>query len=420
LVTTFLTKSGGLLGPIAHVLGLIMNGIYEFFNIFGIQNIALCIIVFTFLTKALMLPLTIKQQKFTKLSSRMNPELQKIQAKYKGKRDQDSITRQQAETQAVYHKYGASPTAGCLPLIITLPIMFALYQVINNIPAYVDAIKSVYDNIAIAIQNTGGDVATPMKVLADNAKISIVKFNEMDTNVISNNHIIDILSKFKSTHWDQLSDSFPAIKDVIVVNASKIKHANSFFGVLNIADAPGWKFPGLLIPFLAMALQFVQGKQIAVKNTTNKDNPTANAMSSMNTIMPIMSGVFCIMLPIGVGIYWIASSLFAIAQQYFVNKYMDHINVEELIEKSAMKASKRREKMGTVPNNSMQELAKKQTKSIEGTVTEKIDSPEKNEEEKKKVYEPTNFKKSNVSYKSGSIAANANLLQKRNSEKGDK
>lgn len=72
----------------------------------------------------------------------MNPELQKIQAKYKGKKDDVSLRKQQAETQVVYQKYGANPTSGCLPILITLPIMFALYQVIYNIPAYVN---HVYD-----------------------------------------------------------------------------------------------------------------------------------------------------------------------------------------------------------------------------------------------------------------------------------
>ena len=105
-----------------------MNGIYEFFHLFGIQNIALSIFVFTFIAKSLMLPLTIKQQKAMKLSSRMNPELQKIQAKYKGKKDEASLRKMREETQAVYQKYGTSQLSGCL-LINNIPIMLALYSV---------------------------------------------------------------------------------------------------------------------------------------------------------------------------------------------------------------------------------------------------------------------------------------------------
>ena len=79
MVSVFLTQNdGAILGPIAKVLGLILNAIFEFLSNFGIENAGLCIIIFTFLVNALMIPLTIKQQKFTKLSSKMTPEINKI------------------------------------------------------------------------------------------------------------------------------------------------------------------------------------------------------------------------------------------------------------------------------------------------------------------------------------------------------
>ena len=140
----FLTQVDGILGPIAWVLGKILNAIYNFISLFGIENIALCIVIFTFVVKMLMLPLTIKQQKFTKLQSKMSPELTKIQQKYYGKNDEESLRRQRAETQEVYAKYGASPMGGCLPLLISLPIMFALYRVIYAIPAYVTDVGELY------------------------------------------------------------------------------------------------------------------------------------------------------------------------------------------------------------------------------------------------------------------------------------
>ena len=85
-----------------------------------------------------MLPLTIKQQKSSKLMAVMQPEIQAIQKKYKGKEnDQKAMMMMQTETKAVYEKYGTSMTGGCLPLLIQMPIIFALYRVIYNIPAYV-------------------------------------------------------------------------------------------------------------------------------------------------------------------------------------------------------------------------------------------------------------------------------------------
>lgn len=429
MFNVFLTQTGGLLGPIANVLGIIINAIYEFLSLFGIQNVAIVIILFTFIVRGLMIPLTIKQQKFSKLSSKMNPEIQKIQAKYKGKKDEASLKKQQTETQAVYQKYGASPTAGCLPLLISLPIMIALYRVIYNIPAYVYDIREMYANIAEAIRGTSGyvDILTNM---ASGVGLKTSSFNEFTSDgILSVNHVIDILVKFKSEQWAELVNKFPDLQSIIDPNYANILSVNKFIGGLNVIDPPGYTFPGILIPILAAGLQFIQGKQTQAlsSNTTDKSNPMNSTMGAMNTVMPIMSGVFCIMLPIGVGLYWVAGSVFAILQQLVINKHMEKVDVEELIEKNVMKANKRKAKLGIDPNASMSELAKKQTKSIETVKNNNDTSTAKNgtstsgyANSVKKNYEPSDYKKSDVSYKAGSIAANAHLLSNRNNNKGDK
>lgn len=413
MLVTFLTKSTGVLGPIAGILGLIMNGIYEFFYYFHIQNIALSIFVFTFLVKTLMLPLTIKQQKFTKLSSRMNPELQKIQAKYKGKKDEASVRKMQAEQQAVYQKFGSNPTSGCLPILITLPIMFALYSVINNIPAYVPEVKNLYVNIAQAVQHQNGYVNT----LTTLAKGLRVKANTL-SNLSDVNNVINVLGQFGTEQWTKLSAAFPSQSGTISHNLDQITKVNNFLG-LNITNAPGWKFPGIIIPVLAMVLQFIQGKQIQVKNKdADKDNPAAQAMNSMNVVMPIMSGFFCVTFPIGVGLYWIATSVYTIIQQFFVNKYMDRIDIDELIEKSVKKANKKR---ATVGGASLQELANRQTKSIDTMKSGKENNTKLNEDTDQVNDETESSEnKSKTSSNPNSISDIANLLKNRNSEKGDK
>ena len=95
-----------LIGPIAKLLGLIMNGIFYVIDFIGIPNIGLAIILFTIVVNLLMLPLTIKQQKFSKLSQKMQPEIQEVQKKYKNKKDQASMMAMNQETQAIYAKYG--------------------------------------------------------------------------------------------------------------------------------------------------------------------------------------------------------------------------------------------------------------------------------------------------------------------------
>ena len=113
--TLLLTKANNFFsfGPVADVLGWIMDLLFRFTNLFGIMNIGLCIILFTAVIKLLLLPLTIKQQKSSKLMAVMQPEMKMIQEKYKGKTDQQSMMMQNQEMKALYEKYGTSMTGGC-------------------------------------------------------------------------------------------------------------------------------------------------------------------------------------------------------------------------------------------------------------------------------------------------------------------
>lgn len=419
-----LTKSGGILGPIATLLGWILNGIYNFLGLFGIHNVALVIVLFTFIVRGLMTPLTIKQQKFSKLSAKMNPELTAITAKYKGKKDEASMRKQQAETQAVYMKYGANPTSGCLPLLIQLPIMFALYQVIYHIPAYVNEINVWYKNIGEAIISNGNYLEV-MKAFAKSTQVNMNTFTEMTNGNLSLSHMIDILAKFSSDNWSELINKFPALETIIKTNSAHIVKVNSLFNTMNILDKPGMKFPGIIIPFLAAGLQFIQTKQMMAANPTpiDKDNPMSASMGMMNNVMPIMSGVFCFMFPVGIGIYWISGSLFAIIQQFVINRILAKIDIDDMIKRNVEKASKKKAKLGLDPNATLEDLAKTQTKSISSRVQapENTSSTSSYANAVKKNYGDSNSGKSDVSYKPGSISANANLLKTRNKDnKGDK
>lgn len=122
---------------IAILLGYVMRGIFVVLDMMGIHSIALCVILFTIITRMLLMPLTIRQQKFSKMTSIMQPELQAIQAKYKGKKDNVSMQRQQVETQMVYEKYGVSMSSGCLPSLLQIVLLFALYPVIYDLEKHI-------------------------------------------------------------------------------------------------------------------------------------------------------------------------------------------------------------------------------------------------------------------------------------------
>lgn len=409
----FLTQVTGILKPFAWIMGVILDAIYKFVGLFGIHNIALCIFLFTFVVKMLMLPLTIKQQKFTRLSSKMNPELTKIQEKYKGKKDEESMRRQQAETQEVYAKYGTSPMGGCLPLLISIPIMFALYRVIYAIPAYVGEVGNWYGVVADKVIGIGGHADAIETFISDNAiKVTNNLATYAQNSTEYRNSLIDILAKFSTANWDAFFNTaaFSGISAACVSAVESIKSASNLFG-LNILDTPTFKnLWSLIIPVLAVVTQMIQGKMTTAQQPDNKKEDSAmNTMKSMNTIMPIMSGVFCLMLPIGVGIYWIASALFTIFQTIFINRYLDHADIDAMIEKNVEKENKKKEKLGVVHDNKMAEVAKASTK----TYDTEFDSTSYKKNNKKRSATASDYKRSNVSYSASSIAANANLLGSR-------
>ena len=403
-------------------MGLILDWIFQFVNLFGIQNIALCIFLFTFVTKMLMLPLTIKQQKYSRLQSRMSPELTKIQQKYKGKKDEESLRRQQAETQAVYAKYGTSPMGGCLPLLITLPIMFALYQVIYNIPSYVGQINEWYTTIVNGINSLNPDSAVIVQNVtefvnanASNAAVGLEAFTQTPTTET----LIDILSKFTEPSWDAFfkSDFFGSLatNSAIISAKDSILSANGLFGlsILETPMASAWY--AYIIPVLAAATQFIQGKLQNGNNPAANDpnNPAAGTTKAMTTVMPIMSGVFCIMFPIGIGIYWIAQAVFTIIQSLFINKYLDRVGIDDLIERNLAKSAKKNEKLGIKHDDKMAAVARTNTKTVKAENVRSIESGETSVSKKNKNRKNNNgsdYKRSTVSYSASSIAANANLL----------
>ena len=119
-------------------------------------QVVLSIVIITIIIYMCLLPLTIKQQKFSKLSQKMQPEMQAIQAKYKNKKDQASMMAMQEETQLLYQKYGISPMGSCVQMLIQMPILFALYRVFYNIPAYLSGVKGSFTGLVDSIQQTSG------------------------------------------------------------------------------------------------------------------------------------------------------------------------------------------------------------------------------------------------------------------------
>ena len=424
-----LTKSTTfIIGPLASILGYIMNAIFWLQEKIGIANIGLCIILFTIVIYLILTPLTIKQQKFSRLSSKMNPELQAIQKKYKGKnQDQAAMMKMNEETQAVYAKYGVNPMGSCVQLLIQMPILFALYRVIWNIPAYVTSVKEAFLPLAQKLLNMSG----AEKFMAEAAKSTGVAFKEMTENTL-----IDVLYKFKPDNWTALADKFPDISEIVMDTQEKVDHMNYFLG-LNIADAPVQIFMkaistgaillaigAALIPILSAVSQWLNTKLMTVTSNTQQPqkgqpNTMDSTMKTMNTMMPIMSAVFCLTLPVGMGIYWIASAVFRtiiylFIDKFFNNKSVDDISMDldELVKKNLEKINAKRAKQG-LPPQKITNTAKINTKHIEHKESSV-------EEKQEKMKNSTDYYKSTSTAKPGSLAAKAQMVKQYNEKNAKK
>ena len=417
------TKSGTpIIGQLATVMGWIMDGIYKLLNIFGIQNIGLCIIIFSILIYALMTPLQIKQQKFSKLSAVMQPELQKIQKKYKGKNsDQAAMQKMQEETQAVYQKYGVSPTGSCVQLAIQFPILMALYQVIYKIPAYVGSVKNILSAAVTNITAVNGYTDILQNFIKDN-KMTRVQLI-MDGSKATSNSVTDFLYALSPSQWKSLAETsqFSGFSDTLNSTAKEISHVQDFLG-LNIADQPltyiKAAFVGgsiilaivaILIPILAWATQMLNIKlmpQAAQQgNGESQQDAMMNSMKTMNMVMPLMSAVFCFTFPVGLGIYWVASAAVRSVQQFIINKKMDTIDIQVLINENMKKMEKKREKAGLPPQkitNQAHQSVKNINKIEKGSSNTDVQSRAKKVEE---AYQ----KASNA--KADSITAKANMVK---------
>ena len=414
------TKVGTpIIGQIASLLGWIMNGIYVALDgLFGIENIGLCIIIFSILIYLFMTPLQIKQQKFSKLSAVMQPELQKVQKKYQGKKDQASMQKMQEETQAIYQKYGVSPTGSCVQLLIQMPILLSLWQVIYKIPAYVSSVKNVFSAAVDQIVSVSGYTDLIQNFITDNKMTRVVL--ALDNGAATKDSIVDFLYALSPTQWEQLSElkQFSGFSDVISQTASEVSRIQTF-GVLNIAEQPlnyikaaiaGGAIilavAALAIPILSWLTQVLNIKLMPQPSQQNNQNDAmAGSMKTMNTVMPLMSAVFCFTFPVGLGIYCIASAVVRSIQQFIINRYMDKMDINVLINENMKKMEKKREKAG-LPPQKITAQAHQDVKKINRI--EKGQSGQNPDEKAKKVEE--SYQKASHA-KPGSITAKANMVR---------
>lgn len=419
----YLTKSTmPIIGWVAEVLGWLMNGIYFVISAIGLPNVGFAIIIFTFILLMAMMPMQVRQQRFSKLQSLMQPELSRIQSKYRGKKDQISQQKMMDETNAVYAKYGVSPTGSCIQLLIQMPVLFALYQVIYKIPGYITIIG---DKIGVIASNSEF-VTNFSKFVTDTNNATLTRnYAGGETK-----NIIDAVYGLTTKQWDSLLTASKGVsyEKTLTGIHDYVQQATNFLS-LNISDSPmdiirnAWTDrPGLWVllivaaiafPVLAWFTQWLNYKLMPQPASNNNGSDTASTMNStmksMNTIMPIMSAFFCLTLPVGVGIYWIMSAVIRSIQQYLINAKLDKESPDDIIKAAQEKMNKKRAKQG-LPPQKITSQAHTSTRSFE--VEDKNRAKKAADEavrNRKAIEESTAYYNQNA--RPGSLASKANMVK---------
>lgn len=285
----------GIFDFIAKPLGQFLYFVY---NTVAFKNYGLAIIIFTIVIKLVLLPLTIKQYRSSAKMQEIQPLIQDIQRRYKN--DKEKMNQ---ELMKLYQEHKYNPASGCLPLLIQMPILFSLYWVINQ----------------------------PLRFILNKNPEQINKLIEYVTEAVGRVTIgtsreIGVLNYFND-HIPELSNVSDLLKPEELINLN-------FLGI-NLGLVPKFDvkalfgaqmatyLPLLIIPILAVATTYISSKLMTPKASEKSGNDVSQStQSTMALIGPLMTLLFSFQLPAGVGLYWIASNLFQIFQQLYINEYI--------------------------------------------------------------------------------------------------
>ena len=296
--------------PIFGYIMLFFYGIVDGFN----GNYGIAIILFTIFARLVTLPTTISQQKSMAKQQRLAPKIRRIQEKYAG--NQQKI---QEETQNLYAREGYNPmSAGCLPLLIQFPFIIGLYGVL-------------YNPLRYAI---GLDAATSQQ------------FVDVFSNMVKDG-VVTVGSKVDRYYPLYIIEHFSEVMDYISSKGITTVSADAISRVQSFIDAKRF----WLIPILSGVTSLISA--IVTQLQQKKTNPAANTpgMGCTMLMMPAMSVWFAFMFPSGIGVYWIASNIFAFFQTFIMKKFMSpQKNIAKLMVKETVERRSRENSIKRIKN----------------------------------------------------------------------
>ena len=318
LIDAFKTKveleeEGKLLDNLLRGIGGFLNWLTK--NLcFGSYLAGICL--FAVIVEIVMLPFAIKQQKNTIKQAMLRPKEMAIRNKYKGRTDQVTLQKMQQEIQEFYQKENYSPYSGCLPLLIQMPIILALYQIIIDPLHYVlgqatqlSSALSQYYSASAAAGGLGG-------AISGNGTIALL------SDIGSNAGVVEGLKSFEYFTNSQ------SVYEALTALLPRIPNFN--IGSVNFGLTPSYTTFNvlLLVPVLTFVTYFFTSKlnrKFMLQPASNggiEDRQAACSNNIMDVTMPLMSTVFTFVVPALVGVYWIFRSLVGLLKQFIISRIM--------------------------------------------------------------------------------------------------
>lgn len=293
------------MGAISSLFGYILNALYNLFNNYGIA-----IIIFSILLRIILIPITIKQQKTMKKTTKMQQEMNSIREKYKN--DPEKLNQ---ETIELYKREKMSPFSGCLSAILQLVIILAVFWLVSQPLTYMKKVQNseLFNEYKQKIEEQTDTKSTYKE-------IAIIDKVESDYQEILNN-----LNDENVENREELENRKNQLEELRI---------NMEFLGLDLSKVPtqslnDWKV--YVIPVLYVITSFISirltTKTQNSKNSNEVKSAEAESMEQMNKsmsyMMPIMSISIAAIAPLGLALYWLVSNILMIFERLIINKFMN-------------------------------------------------------------------------------------------------
>ncbi len=327
-------------------LGYIMKLIYHLVNNYGVA-----IIIFTLITKLIMFPISYKQQKNSARVQLINPKLAKLREKYK-----DNPEKLQTEQMRLYQEENINPMGSCLPMVISLILLWGVLAV-------------VYKPMTYIMDYSSETIAASKEIVLQLDPDSSVKKESMREELF----IMEAIMQNKEA-FTEAAKEYEAVDQTFIDTVSDF--AETFtIGSTNLSEKPSFKYAEnstmflFLLPFLSGIVQLIMTIYMQVmQKKRNPDMPSMGCMNVMLYGMPLFSIWLAFTVPAGVGFYWLCSSLFSFIQSIGLYAWFNDKRVEKIGEKEREKAkkNKRRPSMMQMMLEQQEELNRQQSGSRSG------------------------------------------------------